>query len=77
MDGARSRHGVPSAPARWGNRTAVLLGDRLLVKAGQLAADLGEGAIRLQGEAAERLVRGQLELTGPEAGSPRSPTTSR
>ncbi|GAA2800934.1 polyprenyl synthetase family protein [Kitasatospora sp. CM 4170] len=74
MDGARSRHGVPSAPARWGNRTAVLLGDRLLVKAGQLAADLGEGAIRLQGEAAERLVRGQLrELTGPEAGE--SPLT--
>ncbi|WP_395297063.1 polyprenyl synthetase family protein [Kitasatospora hibisci] len=74
MDGARSRHGVPSAPARWGNRTAVLLGDRLLVKAGQLAADLGEGAIRLQGEAAERLVRGQLrELTGPEAGE--SPIT--
>ncbi|MFJ3793066.1 polyprenyl synthetase family protein [Kitasatospora sp. NPDC090091] len=74
MDGARSRHGVPSAPARWGNRTAVLLGDRLLVKAGQLAADLGDGAIRLQGEAAERLVRGQLrELTGPEAGE--SPVT--
>ncbi|MFJ9845016.1 polyprenyl synthetase family protein [Kitasatospora sp. NPDC101155] len=66
MDGARSRHGVPSAPARWGNRTAVHLGDRLLVRAGRLAADLGPEVVRLQGEAAERLVRGQLrELTGP------------
>ncbi|MFF2146438.1 polyprenyl synthetase family protein [Kitasatospora sp. NPDC058190] len=68
MDGARSRHGVPSAPARWGNRTAVHLGDRLLVRAGRLAADLGPEVVRLQGEAAERLVRGQLrELTGPLA----------
>ncbi|MFI6849616.1 polyprenyl synthetase family protein [Kitasatospora sp. NBC_00085] len=74
MDGARSRHGVPSAPARWGNRTAVLLGNRLLVRAGRLAAGLGDDVIRMQGGAAERLVRGQLrELTGPAAGE--SPLT--
>ncbi|MBV6698089.1 polyprenyl synthetase family protein [Kitasatospora aureofaciens] len=74
MDGARSRHGVLSAPARWGNRTAVLLGNRLLVRAGRLAAGLGDDVIRMQGGAAERLVRGQLrELTGPAAGE--SPLT--
>ncbi|MGW3040443.1 polyprenyl synthetase family protein [Kitasatospora sp. NPDC001159] len=74
MDGARSRHGVPSAPARWGNRTAVQLGNRLLIRAGRLAADLGGEVVRLQGSAAERLVHGQLrELTGPAAGE--SPLT--
>ncbi|MFB8237899.1 polyprenyl synthetase family protein [Kitasatospora purpeofusca] len=74
MDGARSRHGVPSAPARWGNRTAVHLGNRLLSRAARLAADLGGEVVGLQGGATERLVRGQLrELTGPAAGE--SPLT--
>ncbi|QKW22418.1 polyprenyl synthetase family protein [Kitasatospora sp. NA04385] len=74
MDGARSRHGVPSAPARWGNRTAVALGNRLLVRAARLAAELGQEVSGLQGAAAERLVRGQLrELTGPAEGE--SPLT--
>ncbi|MCG6495264.1 polyprenyl synthetase family protein [Kitasatospora sp. A2-31] len=74
MDGALTRHGVPSASARWGNRAAVQLGNRLLIRAGRLAADLGDEVVRLQGVAAERLVRGQLrELTGAAAGE--SPLT--
>ncbi|MGH4028487.1 polyprenyl synthetase family protein [Actinomycetota bacterium Odt1-20B] len=66
MDEAETRHGVPSAHARWGERAAVLGGDWLLARAAQLAADLGPGAVHLNAQAAGRLVAGQLrELSGP------------
>ncbi|MEV4738704.1 polyprenyl synthetase family protein [Streptomyces sp. NPDC049555] len=66
MDQAATRHGVPSANARWGERTAVLGGDWLLARSAQLAAGLGADALRLNAETAGRLVSGQLrELTGP------------
>ncbi|MEU9031357.1 polyprenyl synthetase family protein [Streptomyces sp. NPDC048383] len=66
MDGAATRHGVPSAHARWGERAAVLGGDWLLARAAQLAADLGPAAVHLNARAAGRLVAGQLrELAGP------------
>ncbi|MFJ3928186.1 polyprenyl synthetase family protein [Streptomyces sp. NPDC090022] len=66
MDGAATRHGVPSAHARFGERAAVLGGDWLLVRAAQLAADLGPAAVHLNAQAAGRLVAGQLrELAGP------------
>ncbi|MFF2024016.1 polyprenyl synthetase family protein [Streptomyces sp. NPDC058171] len=66
MDAARTRHGVPSANARWGQRAAVLGGDWLLARSVQLAADLGAAAVHLNAQAAARLVAGQLrELTGP------------
>lgn len=66
MDGAATRHGVPSAHARWGERAAVLGGDWLLARAAQLAAELGPAAVHLNAQAAGRLVAGQLrELTGP------------
>ncbi|MFE6700418.1 polyprenyl synthetase family protein [Streptomyces sp. NPDC057718] len=69
MDGADTRHGVPSVHARWGERVAVLGGDWLLARAAQLAAVLGAEAVRLNAHTAGRLVAGQLrELAGPAPG---------
>ncbi len=69
MDGAATRHGVPSVHARWGERAAVLGGDWLLARAAQLAAELGSAAVHLNAQAAGRLVVGQLrELAGPGPG---------
>ncbi|ASQ94714.1 polyprenyl synthetase family protein [Streptomyces sp. 11-1-2] len=66
MDQARTRRGVPSVNARWGNATAVLAGNWLLSKAAQLAAELGPEAIRLQSKVTNRLIMGQIrELVGP------------
>ncbi|WP_275558383.1 polyprenyl synthetase family protein [Streptomyces sp. 5-6(2022)] len=66
MDQARTRRGVPSVNARWGNTTAVLAGNWLLSKAAQLAAELGPETIRLQSKVTNRLVMGQIrELVGP------------
>lgn len=66
MDQARTRRGVPSVNARWGNTTAVLAGNWLLSKAAQLAAELGPEAIRLQSKVTNRLIMGQIrELVGP------------
>ncbi|MGW6545609.1 polyprenyl synthetase family protein [Streptomyces massasporeus] len=69
MDGAGTRHGVPSVHARFGERAAVLAGDWLLARASQLAAQLGPEAVQLNARTAGRLVAGQLrELTGPAPG---------
>ncbi|MGV9856830.1 polyprenyl synthetase family protein [Streptomyces sp. NPDC003442] len=66
MDQARTRRGVPSVNARWGNTTAVLAGNWLLSKAAQLAAELGPETIRLQSKVTNRLIMGQIrELVGP------------
>ncbi|WP_051838456.1 polyprenyl synthetase family protein [Streptomyces sp. NRRL WC-3742] len=66
MDSAPTRHGVPSVNAQWGNTLAVLTGDLLLARIARLAAELGEGAVRLYADTADRLVRGQLrELSSP------------
>ncbi len=69
MDEADVRRGVPSANARWGNSVAVLTGDFLFARASHILADLGPGAVRIQAEAFERLVTGQiLETAGPRDG---------
>ncbi|MBI0299576.1 polyprenyl synthetase family protein [Streptomyces sp. PRKS01-29] len=66
MDQARTRRGVPSVNARWGNTTAVLAGNWLLSKAAQIAAELGPETIRLQSKVTNRLIMGQIrELVGP------------
>ncbi|MFI1224656.1 MULTISPECIES: polyprenyl synthetase family protein [unclassified Streptomyces] len=66
MDAAVTRHGVPSANARWGERSAVLGGDLLLARAARLSAALGPEAIRANAQAADHLVAGQFrELVGP------------
>ncbi|WP_371669746.1 polyprenyl synthetase family protein [Streptomyces sp. NBC_00289] len=69
MDEAAVRRGVPSANARWGNSVAVLTGDFLFARASHILADLGPEAVRVQAEAFERLVTGQiLETAGPTDG---------
>ncbi|GAA4905773.1 polyprenyl synthetase family protein [Streptomyces coeruleoprunus] len=69
MDEADVRRGVPSANARWGNSVAVLTGDFLFARASHILADLGPEAVRIQAEAFERLVTGQiLETAGPGDG---------
>ncbi|MFJ5776585.1 polyprenyl synthetase family protein [Streptomyces sp. NPDC093094] len=66
MDEASVRRGVPSANTRWGNSVAVLTGDFLFARASHILADLGPEAVRVQAEAFERLVTGQiLETAGP------------
>jgi heptaprenyl diphosphate synthase len=69
MDEAAVRRGVPSANTRWGNSVAVLTGDFLFSRASHILADLGPEAVRVQAEAFERLVTGQiLETVGPRDG---------
>ncbi|MFC8096610.1 polyprenyl synthetase family protein [Streptomyces sp. NPDC057301] len=69
MDEAAVRRGVDSANARWGNSVAVLTGDFLFARASHTLADLGPEAVRVQAEAFERLVTGQiLETAGPQDG---------
>ncbi|MEU2868937.1 polyprenyl synthetase family protein [Streptomyces olivoreticuli] len=69
MDEADVRRGVDSANARWGNSVAVLTGDFLFSRASYILADLGPEAVRIQAEAFERLVTGQiLETAGPRDG---------
>ncbi|MEU1804934.1 polyprenyl synthetase family protein [Streptomyces sp. NPDC019937] len=71
MDEAEVRRGVPSANARWGNSVAVLTGDFLFARASHVLADLGPEAVRVQAEAFERLVTGQiLETAGPRGRDP-------
>ncbi|WP_405715698.1 MULTISPECIES: polyprenyl synthetase family protein [unclassified Streptomyces] len=69
MDEADVRRGVDSANSRWGNSVAVLTGDFLFSRASHILADLGPEAVRIQAEAFERLVTGQiLETAGPGEG---------
>ncbi|UCM89671.1 polyprenyl synthetase family protein [Streptomyces marincola] len=69
MDEAEVRRGVPSANARWNNSVAVLTGDFLFSRASTIVADLGTEAVRIQAEAFERLVTGQIQETaGPREG---------
>ncbi|MFE3602944.1 polyprenyl synthetase family protein [Streptomyces sp. NPDC059142] len=69
MDEAEVRRGVESANARWDNSVAVLTGDFLFARASHILADLGPEAVRVQAEAFERLVTGQiLETAGPRGG---------
>ncbi|MEU0131886.1 polyprenyl synthetase family protein [Streptomyces sp. NPDC006289] len=69
MDEADVRRGVDSANTRWGNSVAVLTGDFLFARASHILADLGPQAVRIQAEAFERLVTGQiLETAGPRDG---------
>ncbi|WP_335978394.1 MULTISPECIES: polyprenyl synthetase family protein [Streptomycetaceae] len=69
MDEADVRRGVPSANSRWDNSVAVLTGDFLFSRASHILADLGPEAVRVQAEAFERLVTGQImETVGPRDG---------
>lgn len=66
MDSATLRRGAPAAHEVWGNSVAILVGDLLFARASQLVAELGPEAVRIQADAFERLVLGQLhETLGP------------
>ncbi|NYI05843.1 polyprenyl synthetase family protein [Allostreptomyces psammosilenae] len=68
QDEAEMRRGAPSANARWDNTVAILTGDFLFARASQIVAGLGAEAVRIQAEAFERLVAGQiLETVEPAA----------
>ncbi|GAB2614577.1 polyprenyl synthetase family protein [Pseudactinotalea suaedae] len=69
MDDAPLRRGAPSAQQLWGNSVAILTGDLLFAKASQMVSALGPVAVRIQADAFERLVLGQLhETLGPGEG---------
>jgi heptaprenyl diphosphate synthase len=69
MDEGLMRRGTISANARWDNSVAILTGDFLFARASKILATLGPEAVRLQAEAFERLVTGQIQETvGPRPG---------
>ena len=71
MDEADTRRGVPSAHTVWGNSVAILAGDLLFARAGQLTAPLGADVAALQAATFERLCLGQLhETLGPAGADP-------
>ncbi|KAA6430099.1 polyprenyl synthetase family protein [Agrococcus sediminis] len=71
MDEADTRRGVPSAHTVWGNSVAILAGDLLFARAGQIAAPLGSEVAELQARTFERLCLGQLhETLGPGDADP-------
>ena len=69
VDRSATRRGVDSVNRRWGNHTAVLVGDYLVARAAMLGAALGRESVADQAHTLTRLVRGQLrEATGATAG---------
>ena len=71
MDEAPVRRGAASANARWGNSIAILTGDYLFARAADMAAELGEEAVRIQARTFARLVHGQIaETVGPRDADP-------
>ena len=66
MDEGVMRRGTVSANSRWDNSVAILTGDFLFSRASKILATLGPEAVRLQADAFERLVTGQIQETaGP------------
>ena len=78
MDEADVRRGTPSANARYGNTTAILIGDLLFGKASEIVADLGAEAVRIQARTFVRLCAGQIRETdsAPDRAPTRWSTTS-
>ena len=69
MDEADIRRGSPSANARWSNSIAIMTGDYLFARAGEIMSDLGSEAVRIQAQTFTRLVQGQIsETIGPQDG---------
>ncbi len=65
MDEALTRRGVPSANARWGNSTAILIGDLLFGTASDIIADLGPELVKIQSRTFIRLCSGQIRDDRP------------
>ncbi|WP_238348262.1 polyprenyl synthetase family protein [Ornithinimicrobium pratense] len=60
MDEADLRRGVESANSRYGNSTAILIGDLLFGTASSVVAGLGAEAVRIQADTFVRLCAGQI-----------------
>ena len=60
IDEAASRHGVPSANARWSNTVAILTGDYLFARASEISSDLGTDVIALFARTIATLCDGQI-----------------
>ncbi len=60
IDEADSRHGVPSANARWDNTVAILTGDYLFARASEISTDLGPEICRLLARTIATLCDGQI-----------------
>ncbi|MGL5817333.1 MAG: polyprenyl synthetase family protein [Phycicoccus sp.] len=65
MDEAGVRRGAPSANARYGNATAILVGDLLFGTASDIVADLGPEAVKIQARTFVRLCAGQIRDDRP------------
>ena len=78
MDEADVRRGAPSANARYGNSTAILVGDLLFGTASEIVADLGPEAVKIQAQTFVRLCAGPdpRRPAGPGRATTRSTTTS-
>ena len=72
MDEADVRRGTPSANARYGNSTAILVGDLLFGKASEIIAGLGAEAVLIQARTFVRLCAGQIrdDHPAPEGADP-------
>ncbi|HET9671358.1 MAG TPA: polyprenyl synthetase family protein [Actinomycetota bacterium] len=60
IDEATSRHGVPSANARWDNTVAILTGDWLFAKASEISTELGPEVCRILAQTIGVLCDGQI-----------------
>ena len=65
MDEADLRRGAPSANAKYGNSTAILVGDLLFGTASSIIADLGPEAVNIHAENFVRLCVGQIRDDRP------------
>lgn len=65
IDEANVRRGVASANARYGNSSAILIGDLLFGKASELVAGLGPEAVKIQAQTFVRLCSGQIRDDRP------------
>ncbi|WP_010146306.1 polyprenyl synthetase family protein [Serinicoccus profundi] len=70
MDEADLRRGVSSANARYGNSTAILVGDLLFGTASSVVAGLGAEAVRIQADTFVRLCAGQIRDDRQSAADP-------
>jgi heptaprenyl diphosphate synthase len=68
MDEADVRRGAPSATAKYGNSTAILVGDMLFGTASSIIADLGPEAVKIQAQTFVRLCAGQIRDDRPGPG---------
>ena len=65
MDEADVRRGAASANAKYGNSTAILVGDMLFGTASSIIADLGAEAVKIQALTFVRLCAGQIRDDRP------------